>query len=59
MNKYINTCIEFNINFPYLYYINDYSIKEISKIINIPAGTVKSRLSRAREKIQFALKDFI
>lgn len=36
----------------YLYYINDYSVKEISKIINIPAGTVKSRLSRSRELLK-------
>ena len=34
-----------------LYYYDDLSIKEISEIINIPEGTVKSRLSRAREKI--------
>ena len=32
-----------------LYYYNDYSIKEISQIISIPEGTVKSRLSKARE----------
>ena len=32
-----------------LYYYDDYSIKEISKIVDIPEGTVKSRLSKARE----------
>ena len=35
------------------------SYYDISKITNTNIGTVKSRLSRAREKIQFALKDFI
>lgn len=32
-----------------LYYYDDYSIKEISQIVEIPEGTVKSRLSKARE----------
>ena len=31
-----------------LYYYDDLKVKEISKILNIPEGTVKSRLSRAR-----------
>lgn len=39
-----------------LYYYNDLTIKEISQIINIPEGTVKSRLSRAREKLYQILK---
>ena len=34
-----------------LYYYNDLSISEISKILNIPKGTVKSRVFRAREKL--------
>ena len=34
-----------------LYYYDELSIKEISEMINIPEGTVKSRLSRARDKI--------
>ena len=34
-----------------LYYYNDYSVTEISRILEIPEGTVKSRLSRARTKI--------
>ena len=32
-----------------LYYYDNYSIKEISEIVNIPEGTVKSRLSNARK----------
>jgi len=38
-----------------LYYLEDFSVKEISKIIKIPEGTVKSRLSRAREKLKGVL----
>ena len=34
-----------------LYYYEDLSIKSISKLLNIPEGTVKSRLSRARNKL--------
>lgn len=34
-----------------LYYYDDLSIKEISDIMNIPKGTVKSRVFRAREKL--------
>ncbi len=39
-----------------LYYYDDYSIKEISNIIDIPEGTVKSRLSKARELLKKELK---
>lgn len=38
-----------------LYYFEDFSIKEIAKIIKIPEGTVKSRLSRARKELEKAL----
>lgn len=31
-----------------LYYIEDVSVKDIAKLVNIPEGTVKSRLHRAR-----------
>ena len=35
-----------------LYYYEDFSVKEIAKILKIPDGTVKSRLSRARSKLE-------
>lgn len=38
-----------------LYYFEDFSVKEIAKVLEIPEGTVKSRLSRARKELEFAL----
>lgn len=35
-----------------LYYFNDYSTKEVADILSLPEGTVKSRLSSAREDIR-------
>ena len=40
-----------------LYYYDDLSTKEIGEMLNIPLGTVKSRLSRAREKLYDILKE--
>ncbi|MGH4125457.1 MAG: RNA polymerase sigma factor [Clostridium sp.] len=40
-----------------LYYYEDFSIKTISKILNIAQGTVKSRLSRARENLNELLTE--
>lgn len=39
-----------------LYYYDDLPVAEIANILNIPEGTVKSRLSRARDKIYTILK---
>ncbi|MCB2311363.1 RNA polymerase sigma factor [Clostridium tagluense] len=39
-----------------LYYFEEFSIKEISSMLGIPGGTVKSRLSRARLKLKVILK---
>lgn len=35
-----------------LFYMEDYSIKEISKILNVKENTLKTRLRRAKEKIK-------
>ncbi|MBW1296798.1 RNA polymerase sigma factor [Aquimarina litoralis] len=40
-----------------LFYKEEYSIKEISDIIGISKGTVKSRLFTAREKLKLILKN--
>ncbi len=39
-----------------LYYYDELSVTEISNILGIPQGTVKSRLSRAREQIGKIMK---
>lgn len=39
-----------------MFYIEDFSVKEISSILNISGGTVKSRLFHAREKLKAILK---
>lgn len=40
-----------------LYYFEDCSIKEISKLLEIPEGTIKTRLSKARTKLYKFLKE--
>lgn len=40
-----------------LFYYEDMSIKEISKVLNISDGTVKSRLNRAKSKLKVLLKE--
>jgi RNA polymerase sigma-70 factor (ECF subfamily) len=40
-----------------LYYYEELSIKEAAVILNIPEGTVKSRLARARKKLYALLKE--
>ncbi|RNC87115.1 MAG: RNA polymerase sigma factor [Winogradskyella sp.] len=39
-----------------LYYSQDYNLKEISEILDVSLGTVKSRLFHAREKLKTILK---
>lgn len=38
-----------------LYYLEEYSLKEIASFLEIPIGTVKSRLFKAREKLKSIL----
>ena len=40
-----------------LYHLDGYSVTEISRILLLPQGTVKSRLSRARAKLKNLLSD--
>lgn len=35
-----------------LYYLNDLSLQEISEVLDVPVGTVKSRLYYSREVIK-------
>ncbi len=38
-----------------LYYIEEYSVREIKQILNIPEGTVKSRLAKGRKLLKSEL----
>lgn len=40
-----------------LYYLEGYSIQEISSILNVPDGTTKSRLSRSRIKLKQLMEE--
>ncbi|MCC8129960.1 MAG: sigma-70 family RNA polymerase sigma factor [Clostridiales bacterium] len=40
-----------------LYYFNGHDIKETARLLNLPEGTVKSRLARARETLRRWLTD--
>jgi RNA polymerase sigma-70 factor (ECF subfamily) len=39
-----------------LYYVDGYSVAETAVILGVPAGTVKSRLSHARERLRAELE---
>jgi len=39
-----------------LFYYEDLSIKDISKVLSLPQGTVKSRLARAKQKLKVLLE---
>lgn len=57
-----NECYDLNEEFSsvlVLFYYEDMSIKEISKVLEISEGTVKSRLSRAKSKLKALLKEEI
>lgn len=40
----------------HLFYLEDFSIKQISDIMQLPSGTIKSRLFTAREKLKIIIK---
>lgn len=40
-----------------LHYLEGYSVKEIADIMHTGVGTVKSRLSRGREKLRSILEE--
>ena len=40
-----------------LHYVEGYDLTEVGKILGIPAGTVKSRLSRARKQLKLELEE--
>ena len=40
----------------YMYYYEGYCVEEIAKLCSLSQGTVKSRLSRARQRLKFLLK---
>lgn len=40
-----------------LYYVEGYSVEEIKRILEIPAGTVKSRLSKGRKLLKMKLEN--
>ena len=39
-----------------MFYVEDYSIKEIKRVLNIPEGTVKSRLNKGRALLKEMLR---
>ena len=41
----------------HLYYYEGYSIKEISRLLRLPAATVGTRLARGRDKLRHMLKE--
>lgn len=43
----------------HLYYYEGYSIKEIAKLLRLPAATVGTRLARGRERLRLLLKEDI
>lgn len=42
-----------------LYYMEDYTTKDISKILKISENTIKARLSRAKDKIKILYKEVV
>jgi len=55
LSKAINTLEDNHRIVTYLFYYEDMSLNDIAKLLDIPVGTVKSRLSRAKEKLKLIL----
>ena len=47
-----------DIKIPFTLFLNGYKYHEIAKKLNIPLGTIKSRIFFARKELQNKLKDF-
>ena len=43
---------------PFIMYVSGFKYREISEKLNLPIGTIKSRIFITRKKLQLALKDF-
>jgi RNA polymerase sigma-70 factor (ECF subfamily) len=52
INEYINNIPEHYSVILNMFYINDLSHDEISKILNLPIGTIKNRIFRAKDKLK-------
>ncbi len=52
INEYINNIPEHYSVILNMFYINELSHDEISKILNLPIGTIKNRIFRAKEKLK-------
>ena len=52
VNEFINSVPEHYSIILNMYYINDLSHNEITEILNIPLGTVKNRIFRAKKKLK-------
>jgi RNA polymerase sigma-70 factor (ECF subfamily) len=50
--------LEDDLRIPFMRYFEGYKYKEIADALNIPIGTVKSRIFLARKKLIVSLKDF-
>lgn len=55
INEYINNIPEHYSVILNMFYINELSHDEISKILNLPIGTIKNRIFRAKEKLKYML----
>lgn len=57
INKVVNSFPD-ELRVPFKYYLAGFAYQEIADKMNIPLGTVKSRIFFARKRMQKALKDF-